>query len=56
MTGTYRELGPEHQIGETVTENVSAPDVGLSVPADGAQAAPDITFTVPAGLDRLTRT
>ena len=53
VTGTYRELGPEHQIGQTVTENVSAPDIGLSVPADGAQAAPDISFTVPAGLDRL---
>ena len=53
VTGTYRELGPEHQIGQTVTENVSAPDISLSVPADGAQAAPDITFTVPAGLDRL---
>jgi hypothetical protein len=53
VTGTYRELGPEHQIGQTVTENVSAPDPGLPVPADGAQAAPDITFDVPAGLDRL---
>jgi hypothetical protein len=53
VTGTYRELGPEHQIGQTVTENVSAPDLALPVPADGAQAAPDITFDVPAGLDRL---
>jgi len=53
VTGTYRELGPEHQIGQTVTENVSAPDPALPVPADGAQAAPDITFDVPAGLDRL---
>jgi hypothetical protein len=53
VTGTYRELGPEHQIGQTVTEDVSAPDPSLPVPADGAQAAPDITFDVPAGLDRL---
>ena len=53
VTGAYRELGPEHQIGQTVTENVSAPDPSLAVPADGAQAAPDITFDVPAGLDRL---
>jgi hypothetical protein len=53
VTGSYRELGPEHQIGQTVTENVSAPDPALPVPADGAQAAPDITFDVPAGLDRL---
>jgi hypothetical protein len=53
VTGTYRELGPEHQIGDTVTQNVSAPDPALAVPADGAQAAPDVTFNVPAGLDRL---
>ena len=53
VTGTYRELGPEQQIGSTVTENVSAPDSTLLVPADGAQAAPDITFDVPVGLDRL---
>jgi hypothetical protein len=53
VTGTYRELGPEHQIGQTVTENVSAPDPALPVPVDGAPAAPDISFDVPAGLDRL---
>ena len=53
VTGTFRELGPEHQIGDTVTENVSVPDPALPVPADGAQAAPDVTFDVPAGLDRL---
>ncbi len=53
VTGAFREMGPEHQIGSTVTENVSAPDPGLPVPADGAQAAPDISFDVPAGLDKL---
>jgi hypothetical protein len=53
VTGTYRELGPEHQIGDVVTENVSAPDPALPVPSDGAQAAPDFSFDVPAGLDRL---
>ncbi len=53
VTGTFREMGPLHQIGSTVTENVSAPDPGLPVPADGAQAAPDISFDVPAGLDKL---
>jgi hypothetical protein len=53
VSGTYRELGPEQQIGSTVTENVSAPDPSLPVPSDGAQAAPDVTFNVPAGLDRL---
>jgi hypothetical protein len=55
VTGSYRELGPEHQIGQTVTENVSPGTVldPTLLPADGAQAAPDITFDVPAGLDRL---
>ena len=53
VTGTYRSLSAEQQIGSTVTENVSAPDPAAVVPADGAQAAPDVTFTVPSGLDRL---
>jgi hypothetical protein len=53
VAGSYRDLGPEHQIGDVVTENVSAPDASTDVPADGAQAAPDISFDVPAGLDRL---
>jgi hypothetical protein len=53
VTGTYREMGPEHQIGDVVTENVSAPDASTEVPVDGAQAAPDISFDVPAGLDRV---
>jgi hypothetical protein len=53
VTGTFRELGPEKPIGDPVTENVTAPDPALPVPADGAQAAPDVTFNVPAGLDRM---
>jgi hypothetical protein len=53
VLGTFREMGPLQQIGSTVTETVSAPDPALPVPADGAQAAPDITFNVPAGLDKL---
>ncbi len=53
VTGSFRQLGPEQQIGSTVTENVSAPNPSLPVPFDGAQAAPDVTFNVPAGLDRL---
>jgi hypothetical protein len=53
VTGAYRELGPQHQIGDVVTEHVSAPDASTEVPVDGAQAAPDISFDVPAGLDRL---
>jgi Bacterial Ig-like domain/Glycosyl hydrolases family 2 len=53
VTGTFREIGPEQQIGSTVTESVTAPDPSLPVPSDGAQAAPDVTFNVPSGLDRL---
>ena len=53
VTGTYRSLGTATQIGETVTEPVSAPDPSLPVPAEGATAAAPITFTVPHGLDRL---
>jgi hypothetical protein len=53
VTGTYRELGPAAQIGQTVTEAVSAPDPSLPVPAEGAQAAAPITFKVPKGLSRL---
>ncbi|MBE7162694.1 MAG: S8 family serine peptidase, partial [Williamsia herbipolensis] len=53
VTGTYRQMGPEQQIGDTVTENVSAPDASLPVPADGADAATPVTFDVPSGLDRL---
>jgi hypothetical protein len=53
VTGTYRTLGPEQQVGDTVTENVSAPNPSDPVPADGAQAAPTVSFDVPAGLDRL---
>lgn len=53
VTGTYRSLGNASQIGSTVTEPVSAPDPSLPVPAQGAQAAAPITFTVPHGLDRL---
>ncbi|HET9893422.1 MAG TPA: S8 family serine peptidase [Streptosporangiaceae bacterium] len=53
VSGTYRELGPATQIGQTVTEAVSAPDPSLPVPAEGAVAAAPITFKVPKGLDRL---
>ena len=52
--GTFREIGPEFQIGNTVTENVSAPDPSLPVPEAGATAAPTIHFTVPANVDRLS--
>jgi hypothetical protein len=53
VTGSYRWIGAEHQIGRTVTENISAPNPALPVPAEGAQAATPITFTVPRGLNRL---
>ena len=53
VTGNYRSLGNASQLGSTVTEPVSAPDPSLPVPAQGATAAAPVTFTVPAGLDRL---
>jgi hypothetical protein len=53
VTSSYRSLGAEQPIGSPVTEPVSAPDPSLPIPTDGAQAAQDISFDVPAGLDRL---
>jgi hypothetical protein len=53
VIGTYREIGPETQIGNTVTENVSAPDPTQPVPEAGATAASPISFIVPPHLDRL---
>jgi hypothetical protein len=53
VTGTLKQLGPAKQIGKTVTEQVSAPDPSLPVPAVGATAAAPITFTVPKGTDRI---
>jgi hypothetical protein len=53
VSADYRSLSQAQQIGKTVTEPVSAPDPSLPVPAQGAQAAKPITFTVPKGLDRL---
>ena len=53
VRGSYRWIGPERQIGRTVTEDISAPDPSLPVPPEGAKAANPITFTVPPGLDRL---
>jgi len=53
VTGTYRSIGGERQIGRTVTENVGAPNAGLPVPPEGARAADPVSFTVPPGLDRL---
>ena len=53
VTGSYREIGPEFQVGKVVTENVSAPDASLPVPEAGATAASPVSFTVPAHLGRL---
>jgi Subtilase family len=53
VTGRYREIGPEFQIGKVVAENISAPNPSLPVPEAGATAASPITFTVPPGLGRL---
>jgi hypothetical protein len=54
VTATLKRLGPATQIGQTVTEQVSAPDPSLPVPAVGATAAAPITFNVPAGTDRIS--
>jgi len=54
VDGSFRSIGPEFQIGNTVTENVSAPDPSLPVPEAGATAAPTIHFTVPKNVDRLS--
>ena len=53
VTGTYRQIGPQFQLGKVVTENVSAPAAGVPVPEAGATAASPITFTVPPHVDRL---
>jgi hypothetical protein len=53
VTAKLRKLGAATQLDPTVTENVSAPDPSLPVPAAGAQAAAPITFNVPAGVDHL---
>lgn len=53
VTGSYRWIGPEFQIGRDVTENISAPDPSLPVPEAGAAAASSITFNVPPHLSRL---
>src|SRR6185437_7397191 len=50
---TYRVLGSERSLSNPVTENVSAPAAGTPLPAQGATAAPPITFHVPRGVDVL---
>jgi hypothetical protein len=53
VTAAYRTFGAAKQIGPAVTEKVSAPNPARPVPAEGAQAAKPIKFTVPAGIDEL---
>jgi hypothetical protein len=53
VRGTYRQTGKEFQIGQTVTEAVSAPDPSLPVPHEGASAAKTIHFTVPRNIGNL---
>jgi hypothetical protein len=53
VAGTYRAAGPERQIGSVVQENITAPSPSAPLPPQGATAAPQVQFTVPAGLDLL---
>jgi Subtilase family len=53
VTGSYRQIGPEFQLGRVVTENVSAPSPGQPVPEAGATAASPVSFVVPPHLNRL---
>jgi Subtilase family len=53
VAGTYRWIGPEHQIGKVVTERVSAPSRSKPIPPEGATAARTFSFKVPPGLDLL---
>jgi Subtilase family len=53
VSGTLRVLGGETSFGHSVTENVSAPASGASIPEQGATAAAPIHFTVPNGVSVL---
>ena len=53
VSGRYRWIGPEHQIGKVVTEMITAPQPGRPRPNAGAPAAKTISFSVPPGLDQL---
>jgi hypothetical protein len=53
VSGSYRALGGERPFGKPVTENVSAPAAGASIPPQGATAAAPVKFTVPGGADVL---
>ncbi len=53
VTGRLRSFSNPTQLGRTVTEPVTAPPASQPVPAQGAQAAHDITMNVPRGLSQL---
>jgi Subtilase family len=53
VSGRYRWIGPEHQIGQVTSEKISAPPPGKPIPNAGAPAAKTISFSVPPGLDQL---
>jgi hypothetical protein len=53
VAGTYRWIGPGHQIGNVITEQISAPSSGTPIPPEGATAAKTISFKVPPGLGLL---
>jgi Subtilase family len=53
VSGSYRALGGERPFGKPVTENVTAPAAGASIPPQGATAATPVKFTVPRGVDVL---
>ncbi len=53
VRGTYRQQTAPQRIGQPVTEQVTAPPASQPVPAEGAQAAPDVTMRVPRGLSQL---
>jgi hypothetical protein len=53
VAGTLRSFSRPTQLGRAVTEPVTAPPASHPVPAQGAQAARDITMNVPRGLSQL---
>src|ERR1700761_3843265 len=53
VSGRYRVLGNETAFGRPVTENVTAPAAGASIPPQGATAATPVKFNVPRGVDVL---
>jgi Subtilase family len=53
VSGSYRWLGSEYNLGRSVTEHVTAPSASAPIPVQGATAAAPIKFTVPRGVDVL---